>query len=84
MEAYTPPFGPEATFLRAYITGDFQWKGETQSLNQAYQLGFQWKPNKEGYRDMRLALLYYNGHSDFGQFYQDLDEHWGIGLYFDP
>ena len=83
-EIYSPPTDFIGTFLRGYLTADFQWKGETQSLNKNFELGFQWKSKKEDSRDVRLAFLYYNGHSDFGQFYQDFDEHWAIGLYFDP
>lgn len=85
MEAYSPAAEPAGTFLRAYATTDFQWKGEAGgSLNKTFQLGVQWKFKREENRDVHLAFLYYNGLSDFGQFYQDLDEHWGIGLYFDP
>ena len=84
-EVYSPATSLAGTFLRAYVTGDFQWKGEAGgSLNKTFQLGFQWKFKKEEGRDVRLALLYYNGLSDFGQFYQVPDEHWGIGIYFDP
>lgn len=82
-EIYSPTMDSAGTF-RAYLTADFQWKGETQSLNKNFELGFQWKSKKGESRDMRLALLYYNGNSEFGQFYQDPDEHWAIGLYFDP
>ena len=83
-EIYSLPTDFAGTYLRAYFTADFQWKGETQSLNKNFELGVQWKFKKEESRDVRLALLYYNGLSDFGQFYQNPDEHWGIGLYFDP
>ena len=84
-EIYSPAMDPIGTFLRAYFTADFQWKGEAGgSLNKTFQLGLQWKFKKEESRDVRLAFLYYNGLSDFGQFYQQPDEHWGIGLYFDP
>jgi len=84
-ELYSPATDLAGTFLRAYLTADFQWKGEAGgSLNKNFELGFQWKFKKEESRDVRLALVYYNGHSDFGQFYQQPDEHWGIGFYFDP
>jgi hypothetical protein len=84
-EVYSPPTDLAGTFLRAYLTADFQWKSEAGgSLNKNLELGIQWKFKKEEARDVRLALLYYNGHSDFGQFYKNDDEHWGLGIYFDP
>jgi hypothetical protein len=83
-EIYSPPTDFAGTYLRGYLTADFQWKSETQSLNKNFELGVQWKFKKEESRDVRLALVYYNGLSDFGQFYQDPDEHWAVGLYFDP
>jgi hypothetical protein len=32
---------------------------------------------------VRLALIYYDGHSDYGQFYQTYDTHWALGVFFD-
>lgn len=85
MEVYSPAASPAGTFLRAYATVDLQWKGEGGgAFNRNCELGFQWKSKKEESRDVRLALVYYDGHSDFGQFYGSSDEHWAIGLYFDP
>ncbi len=83
-EAYSPASDIGGTYLRGYFTADFQWKGETQSLNKNLELGIQWKSSKGESRDLRLALVYYNGDSDFGQFYRDPDEHWAVGIYFDP
>jgi hypothetical protein len=84
VELFTEPMDFLGTNLRGYSSGDLQWLQETQSLNQTYQIGALWKFKKEESRDVRLALLYYNGNSQFGQFYQDKDEHWGFGLFFDP
>lgn len=84
MEIYSPAADVGGTFFRGYATSDLKWLQETEVVDQAYQLGIQWKFKKEESRDIRLALLYYNGNSEFGQFYQDHDEHWGFGLYFDP
>lgn len=83
-EIYSPAADISGTFFRGYLTADFQWKGETQSLNKNLELGIQWKYRKGDNRDLRLALVYYDGNSEFGQFYQDPDEHWAVGLYFDP
>ncbi len=84
LELYSPAADVGGTFLRGYAAGDLKWLQETEIADQAYQLGIQWKFKKEESRDIRLALLYYNGNSEFGQFYRDHDEHWGFGLYFDP
>jgi hypothetical protein len=84
-EIYSPAGDVGGTFLRGYFTADFQWKGEAGgSLNKNLELGIQWKYKKGENRDVRLALVYYNGNSDFGQFYRDPDEHWAVGVYFDP
>jgi hypothetical protein len=83
-EIYSPAADVGGTFFRGYAAGDLKWLQETEVVDQAYQLGIQWKFKKEESRDVRLALLYYNGDSEFGQFYRDHDEHWGFGLYFDP
>ncbi len=84
LEVYSPAADVGGTCLRGYATGDLKWLQETEVADQDYQLGIQWRFKKEESRDVRLALLYYNGNSEFGQFYQDHDEHWGFGLYFDP
>ena len=84
LELFSDPMDLAGTDLRLYGTGDFQWAQETEVLDQTYQIGFIWKSKKEDSRDIRLALLYYNGNSQFGQFYRDHDEHFGFGLFFDP
>jgi hypothetical protein len=84
IEAYSPSADLFGTFLRAYLAGNVKWLQETEASDKSLQLGVQWKFKKEESRDVRIALLYYNGNSEFGQFYQDSDEHWGMGLYFDP
>ncbi len=85
MELYSPAIPFLGTYLRAYGTGHLQWKAEAGGiLNQTYQAGWVWKSREEDARAIRLALVYYNGYSDFGQFYLDPDEHWAVGVYFDP
>jgi hypothetical protein len=70
--------------LRAYAAGETKWLQETGVFDNNLQMGIQLKFRKEETRDVRLALLYYNGNSMFGQFYRDHDEHWGVGVFFDP
>ncbi len=70
---------------RVYAGYDLKVKDEAGGVvNQALQWGLQWKWKKESRPAVRLAFLYYNGNSEFGQFYREKDEHWGFGIYFDP
>jgi hypothetical protein len=85
-ELYTSSFDMMlATTGRGYFTYDLQ---ASQSLggvfNQNFAVGFQWKWKKETHQAIRLALIYYNGNNDFGQFYRQNDNHWALGLFFDP
>ncbi len=84
-ELYSAPLNFLGTRLRGYGTGYLKWKAEAGGvLNQTYQLGFQWKFSPEETRAIRFALVYFNGNSEYGQFYLQKDEHLGIGVYFDP
>jgi len=83
-ELYSPSFGSERTDLQAYTSLDATYKAETSNtLNTTWQLGLRVALEPEGGRAVRLALIYYDGNSDFGQFYQQPDDHWGIGVFFD-
>ena len=84
-EIYTPGFYLGGTFTRGYVTAHFGWKDEAGGvLNKNLELGIQFKFKKEETRDLRVALVYYDGNSEFGQFYLNHDEHVGFGVYFDP
>src|SRR6185369_16185802 len=84
-EVYSPAMDLGGTLLRGYGTFHFKWKDQAGgSSNKTAQFGLQWKFKKEETRALRLALVYYNGNYEFGQFYQGHDEHLGVGVYFDP
>src|ERR1039457_830537 len=85
-ELYTDSFGfIGGTAGRGYFAYDIKIKDEAGGVvNQAFQWGLQWKWKKENSTAIRLALLYYNGNSEYGQFYHLTDNHWGLGIYFDP
>ena len=84
-ELYSPSLDFGGTFLRGYATFDGHWKAEgAGAFDKTVQLGFQWKMKKEQTRAFRLAVIYYNGLSEYGQFYLSPDEHWALGFYFDP
>lgn len=84
-ELYSTPAEFIGTSLRGYTSCHLKWKDETGGiLNKTLQLGVQWKFRKEESKAIRLALVYFDGYSEFGQFYTSRDEHWGFAVYFDP
>ncbi|HUO56605.1 MAG TPA: DUF1207 domain-containing protein [bacterium] len=84
-EIYSQPFQFLDTNLRLYAAYDLKVKQEAGGVtNHAIQIGFQWKPKDEKGQVIRLALTYFNGNAEWGQFYQQKDEHLGLGLFFDP
>lgn len=71
--------------LRAYAAGNLRWAGEDgEAWGKVLQAGLQWKLEGSGTRAIRLAAVLSSGPSQYGQFQRELDEHWGLGLYFDP
>ncbi len=85
-ELYTPYFNfIVGTVGRGYMTYDLKAEQDAGGVvNQNFQLGFQWKWKKETSQALRMAVSCYNGNSEYGQFYQTNDNHWGVGIYFDP
>jgi hypothetical protein len=87
VELYMSPFLPFlfATVAREYFTYDLKVKGEAGGVaNQQFELGFQWKGKTESSLAVRMALMYFNGNSEYGQFYLTPDNHWSLGIFFDP
>jgi len=83
-ELYSPSFGSDKTDLRFYTSLDLTYKGETpNTFNKTWQLGLRAGMEPQGGRAVRLALIYYDGNSEFGQFYQQPDSHWAVGVFFD-
>ena len=84
-EIYSAPLDFIGTEVKGYATAFLKYKGQAGGVfDKTVQLGVQWKFRKEETRAIRLALVYYNGNSEYGQFYLQKDEHLGIGVYFDP
>jgi hypothetical protein len=82
-ELYTPYWSIDNSVMRAYVTAHFRYQGEIQTFNNEFQLGLQWKNQKNGGRDIRFALIYYTGDNPFAQFYNVPDSHWGLSTFFD-
>jgi hypothetical protein len=82
-EVYSPFWSIDNSAMRGYLTGSLQWKGDQNVLETEVQLGLQWKTSKSSNRAIRMAILYYTGDSQFGQFYNVPDSHWGLATFFD-
>jgi hypothetical protein len=86
-EFYFTPCQPFlfGTAARGYFTYDLKVKGEEGGVaNQQFEVGLQWKAKPESNSAARMALIYYNGNSEYGQFYLTQDKHWSLGIFFDP
>jgi hypothetical protein len=82
-EIYSPYWTIDRSAMRVYVTGALQWKGDQNNWDQEVQMGLQWKSSKTSDRAVRVAILYYNGDSQFGQFYNVPDSHWALATFFD-
>lgn len=82
-ELYTPSWPIDRSSMRGYATAHFEWDGDVGVWDEEFQLGIQWKSFKDGARDIRMAVLYYTGDSQFGQFYNTPDNHWALATFFD-
>lgn len=82
-ELYSPSWSIDRSSMRLYATGSLQWVGDESVWDKEIQLGVQWKGSKDSSRDIRFAVIYYNGNSQFGQFYNVPDEHWALATFFD-
>jgi hypothetical protein len=83
-EVYSPPFRPLSIFTRGYFTCHLKWKQEAGGvLNRTFQLGLQLKESEDAARALRLALLFYDGNSEFGEFYRNSDDYWALAVFFD-
>ena len=84
-EIYSDPLWFLGTNLRAYGTYHLKLKQEAGGVaNNSVQVGLQWKAKGDNTTAIRAALIYYNGNTEFGQFYLQHDEYWGLAVYFDP
>jgi hypothetical protein len=82
-EIYSPYWSIDHSAMRGYLTGSLQWKGDQNVWDTEVQLGLQWKASQTSYRALRIAILYYNGDSQFGQFYNVPDNHVALATFFD-
>ncbi len=82
-EFYSPDWPIGGTSMRAYSTFSLQWKGDVGVWEKEIQLGLQWKTDNGSGRALRTALVFYSGDSQFGQFYDQFDEHLALATYFD-
>ncbi len=84
-EVYSPAVDFIGSSLKAYGTFHLKWKALAGGTwNKTAQLGIRLQFSSEDTRAVRLALVFYDGKAEYGQFYQDQDNHWALGVYFDP
>ena len=85
-EAYSGPISFLGPACRGYGAYFFKYQDLARggTYDHSAQLGLQWGRGPWTGGGLRLALVYYNGRSEFGTFYTDYDHHWGLSLYFDP
>ncbi len=85
LEAESSTFDFLGSACRGYGTYHFKYQDQAGgTYDHAIQLGLRWAPASDRGSALRFALMFYSGHSEFGQFYQKSDQHWGLGLFFDP
>ncbi|MGH7740188.1 MAG: DUF1207 domain-containing protein [bacterium] len=83
LELHHPLAQTKNISLEGYATYQWEYKDDGPGfIDQEAQIGIRWK-NMTTSPNVRLALLYYNGHSLFGQFWMEKDEHLALGLYLD-
>jgi hypothetical protein len=82
-EIYSPYWSIDHSAMRSYLTGSLQWKGDQSVWDLEVQLGLQWKAFKSSDRALRIAILFYTGDSQFGQFYNLPDTHLALATFFD-
>ncbi|HTA77300.1 MAG TPA: DUF1207 domain-containing protein [bacterium] len=82
-EIYSPYWMIDSSAMRAYVTGALQWKGDQSVWDKEVQVGLQWKASKAADRAIRISILYYDGLSQFGQFYNVPDTHLALATFFD-
>jgi hypothetical protein len=82
-EIYSPYWSIDSSSMRGYLTGSLQWKGDQNVWDTEVQLGLQWKASRAADRALRIAILYYSGDSQVGQFYNVSDNHLALATFFD-
>ncbi len=82
-EFYSPYWKIDSSSMRSYLTGYGKWDAEYSIWDLEFQLGIEWKASPNEPRAIRMAILYYNGLSQYGQFYNQPDSHWGLATFFD-
>ena len=83
-EIYSGYTNIDGNLFRGFFTYDLKLDYVLEGgLDQNFELGVQWKASKGGSPNLRLALIYYNGNSLYGQFYQQKNSHMSLGFFVD-
>ena len=85
LEATSAPFSLLGSPCRGYLAYHFRYQDQAGgTYNHTVQCGLRMNLDQAQSGSLRLALIYDGGHSEFGDFFQQYDQHWGIGIFYDP
>jgi len=84
-ELYSNYFTVIGVSVRGIFAYDLKIGDQVAGIaDQNFQLGFQLKSTPESLSALNLTLDYYNGNSEYGQFYNQSDNRFGFGIAFLP
>ncbi len=73
------------THIRGYATYYFEVLGEAGGIvNETVQIGVEYRGKTDREQAVRTGVVLYTGNSLYGQFYQNPESYWGLGIFFDP
>ncbi|MBA4191060.1 MAG: hypothetical protein C0467_24000 [Planctomycetaceae bacterium] len=69
---------------KPYAATNLRFDGDVDySPDMTVQLGWMWRDGTRRFGEARVFGQYFNGHSPYGQFYQDRESWFGVGVAFD-
>lgn len=85
VEFFSNPFKLFFTNPQFYTAYDVKYKEEAGGVvNHSMQAGLAFMSSDEKSRNaLRIGLVYFDGNNEFGQFYQEKESYWGMGIFFD-
>ena len=85
LEGTSAPFSLLGSPCRGYLAYHFRYQDQAGgTYDHSFQGGLRLNLDQAPGGSLRLALTYNGGRSEFGEFFQQYDQHWGIGIFYDP
>jgi hypothetical protein len=73
------------THIRGYLTYYIEVLGEAGGVvDQTVQFGLEYRAKTDTHQAVRTGIILYTGNGLYGQFYQNPESYWGLGIFFDP